>query len=79
MEDEVIEAMRPQAPGADAWELNNLSSPHRVANLDAALGPNQVRYQAQFYDALNDEYIDISVNYDPDTNIFGTIKFASGK
>jgi hypothetical protein len=64
---------------ADALALEDLSAPHKVANLDPALGPNQVRYQATFRNELTGEVIDVSINYDPTTGQFGTIKPASGK
>jgi hypothetical protein len=47
-------------------------------NLDPTIGPTQVRYQASFWDPINEEYIDISANYDPATGKFGIIKFAGG-
>lgn len=61
---------------AEAMSLRDISAPHQVANLDPALGPNQVRYQARF---VNEEVIDVSINYDPTTGQFGTIKPASGQ
>ncbi len=70
--------MRNRIPTSDAWEIMDLSSARKVANLDPNLGPNQVRYQARFLDHVSDEYIDISINFDPDTGLFGIIKEASG-
>ena len=75
----VIDAMSLQMPASDVLEITKLGSPHKVANLDPALGPKQVRYQARFFDHLNEEFLDISINYDPETGLFGTIKPASGK
>jgi hypothetical protein len=71
--------MNRQFPTSEAWELQSLGKPHAVSSLDANLGPNQVRYQARFYDHVDDSYIDISINYDPTTCEFGIIKPASGK
>lgn len=59
--------------------LEDLSSPHEVANLDPNLGPNQVRYQATFVNEVTGETIDVSINYDPTTGQFGIIKPASGR
>ena len=64
---------------SDAESLTDLSSPHQVANPDTALGPGQVRYQATSTNDVTGETKDWSVNYDPDTGNFGTIKPASGK
>jgi hypothetical protein len=51
-----------------------------MANPDPTpLGPNQVRYQATMLNEVTGETSDWSVNYDPDTGNFGTIKPASGK
>jgi len=59
--------------------LVDLEGPKAIANPDPLLGPNQVRYQAQFVNEFTGEVIDVSVNYDPTTGQFGTIKPASGK
>jgi len=64
---------------ADAMTLVDLEGPKAYANPDPLLGPNQVRYQAQFVNEFTGEVIDVSVNYDPTTGQFGTIKPASGK
>jgi hypothetical protein len=64
---------------ADAMTLVDLEGPKACANPDPLLGPNQVRYQAQFVNEFTGEVIDVSVNYDPTTGQFGTIKPASGK
>ena len=64
---------------ADAMTLVDLEGPKAIANPDPLLGPNQVRYQAQFVNEFTGEVIDVSVNYDPTTGQFGTIKPASGK
>lgn len=53
--------------------------PHKLANPDPNLGPSAVRYQARFFDPINEEYFHISVNYDPVNGYFGIIKLASGK
>ena len=81
LERSVIEEMSERAGGetAEAWELQQVSGPHKIANPDPNLGPDQVRLQAQFWDTFNEETVDISVNYDPTTNQFGIIKFASGQ
>ncbi len=64
---------------ADAMSLQDISPPHQVANLDPALGPNQVRYQATFVNEVTGEIVEVSINYDPTTGQFGMIKPASGK
>lgn len=64
---------------ADAMTLVDLEGPKAIANLDPLLGPNQVRYQAQFVNEFTGEVIDVSINYYPTTGQFGTIKPASGK
>jgi Pretoxin HINT domain len=81
VEEAVIEEMqtRPGGETAEAWDLTNLEGPHKMANLDPNLGPNQVRYQATFLDTFTGERVHISINYDVDTGQFGIIKFASGK
>jgi Pretoxin HINT domain len=81
VEEAVIEEMqtRPGGETAEAWELTKLEGPHKMANPDPNLGPNQVRYQATFRDTFTGERVQISINYDVDTGQFGIIKFASGK
>ncbi len=81
LEQAVVEAMmdRPGYEYAETWELVDLSKPHRIANPGPNLGPGQVRYQATFADPINGEHVNISVNYDPDTGLFGIIKEAGGK
>lgn len=64
---------------SDAMSLQDISGPHQVANLDPALGNNQIRYQATFRNEMTGEVIDVSFNYDPTTGQFGTIKPASGR
>ncbi|QDU60276.1 tRNA(Glu)-specific nuclease WapA precursor [Planctomycetes bacterium Pan216] len=64
---------------AEAMSLRKLEGPHKMANPDSALGPNQVRYQATFKNEFTGESIKVSVNYDPATGLFGTIKPSSGK
>jgi hypothetical protein len=59
--------------------MEKISRAHDVAKPDPNLGPNQVRYQAQFVDDASGEVYNISINYDPDTGLFGIIKEASGK
>jgi hypothetical protein len=61
------------------WSLQKLSKQHKMANPDPSLGPNQVRYQAEFVDDATGEVYQVSVNFDPDTGLFGIIKMASGK
>jgi uncharacterized membrane protein YgcG len=79
---EVIDEMNLSRGGeyAETWELVNLEGPHAMATEDPALlnAPNAVRYQATFRD-FTGKIEEISVNYDPATNRFGTIKRASGK
>jgi hypothetical protein len=62
---------------SDAMSLEHIEGPHQVANLDPALGPNQVRYQTTFLNEATGERINISVNFDPTTGQFGTIKPSS--
>jgi RHS repeat-associated protein len=64
---------------SDANYVEDLGSPHKVANLDPKLGPNQVRYQCSVVNDMTGETTNWSVNYDPDTGNFGTIKPASGR
>ncbi len=64
---------------SDAMSLQDLSAPHEVANRDPALGSDQVRYQATFVNEVTGETIEVSINYDPTTGRFGTIKPASGR
>jgi hypothetical protein len=81
LEQEVIDAMKDRRgyEYAETWELVDLSRPHHIANPDPNLGPGQVRYQATFADPINGDRINISVNYDPDAELFGIIKEAGGK
>jgi hypothetical protein len=81
LEEAVIEEMRHRLGGetAEAWELIDLQGPFTIANRDSNLGSHQVRYQARFFDTFAATSVDISVNYDPDTGLFGIIKFASGR
>ncbi len=80
VEEAVIEelASRWQDPSVESWELIDLIGPHQMTNLESTIGPNQVRYQARFQD-YNDNFYDISVNYDVETGNFGIIKPASGR
>ena len=79
--------MNPDLPGwaargditAEAMSLKSISKPHKIANPDPHLGPNQVRYQARFVNEVTGEIIDASINFDLDTGLFGIIKPASGK
>jgi len=66
-------------PTAEAMRLVDLEGPKAIANPDPLLGPNQVRYQARFVNEFTGEVIDVSVNFDPTTGQFGTIKQASVK
>ena len=77
----VIEEMKLRRGGetAEAWELRKIQGPYRMANPDPNLGPTQVRYQVRFYDTFNETLVDISVNYDVESGLFGIIKFASGR
>jgi len=82
VEKAVIDEMkdRPGGEYAETWELQNLDGPKAMSdNLDPQLGPDQVRYQATFKDGMTGKPVKISINYDPDTGQFGTIKLASGK
>lgn len=80
IQEAVINEMKERRGGeaAESWELASLEGPRKMANPEPGLGPNQVRYQAAFKDYKEDT-IEISVNYDPDTGLFGIIKFASGR
>lgn len=64
---------------ADAMTVTNIDGPHKVANIDPALGKDHERYQVTVHNEATDEMIDVSVNFDPTTGTFGTIKPASGK
>lgn len=81
LEEAVIEEMQHRLGGetAEAWELIDLQGPYTIARQDPNLGPYQVRYQARFFDTFAATSVDISVNYDPDTGLFGIIKFAGGR
>jgi hypothetical protein len=76
-ESEVVERMKGQLPTAEAWELQSLSKPQAMSELDELIGTNQKRYYARFYDHFNQSYINISINYDPITGEFGVIKPSS--
>jgi len=79
---EVISEMsiRPGGEYAETWEFVDLEGPHALAQEDPLLlnSPHARRYQARFRD-FTGKIEEISVNYDPDTDRFGTIKPASGK
>ena len=81
VEKAVIEEMRDRTGGefAESWELRSLEGPKSMSdNLDPTIGESQVRYQASFWDSMNEELLDISVNFDPATGQFGIIKFSGG-
>jgi hypothetical protein len=63
---------------SESMSLQELEGPHQVASLDPALGPGQVRYQATVLNEATGETVEVSVNFDPTTGQFGTIKPASG-
>ena len=65
-------------PGHADLTLVDLGKPHAMANPEAGLGANQVRYQATFRRADGSTF-NVSVNFDLETGLFGTIKPASGK
>ena len=50
-----------------------------MTNSDPTLGPNQVRYNVNMLNEVEDELTNFSVNYDPDTGSFGIIKESSGR
>jgi RHS repeat-associated protein len=58
--------------------VGDIGRPKAIANPDPALGRGQVRYQVRFADEFG-KITNYSVNYDPATGIFGTIKPASGR
>jgi hypothetical protein len=79
---QVIETMHDVRGGeyAETWELVYLEGPKKMTEVDPQLqnSPTARRYQARFRD-FEGKIIEISVNYDLDTDRFGTIKWASGK
>ena len=64
-------------PTAEAMWLQKISAPRQYANPDPALGPDQVRFQTVFKNGVTGEISNVSVNYDPTTGQFGTIKPSS--
>ena len=56
---------------------NIVGGPDSIANLDPELGPSQVRYYVNFSDEFG-SVTTYSLNYDPETGEFGTIKPSSG-
>jgi hypothetical protein len=63
---------------SDNWQLQNLDGPFKFDTPDPALPPDQgVRYQARFT-RPDGSTIDVSVNYNPLADHFGTIKESSG-
>ena len=64
--------------GLETWQLEALEGPINFATADALLKPGRgVRYQAR-YRRSDGSTIDVSVNYDPVDDHFGTIKESSG-
>jgi hypothetical protein len=69
---------RPNTDFMETWELTGVDGPQAMSsNQDPQLGPNQQRYYAHFKETMTGLDRHVSVNYDPDTGQFGTIKFSS--
>jgi hypothetical protein len=65
--------------GVENWEMTDITGPFKLDVEDPQLKPGRgVRYQTTFQKP-DGSTIDVSVNYDPVDNHFGTIKESSGK
>ncbi|PSL51973.1 hypothetical protein B0I31_11649 [Saccharothrix carnea] len=62
----------------ETWERTGVDGPHEMSdNLDDQLGPNQKRFYVHFTEEFTGLDRHVSVNWDPDTGLYGTIKFSS--
>lgn len=69
---------RPDTDFMESWERTGVDGPHEMSdNLDDQLGPNQKRFYVHFKEEFTGLDRHVSVNWDPDTGLYGTIKFSS--
>ncbi|MFI9815854.1 hypothetical protein [Saccharothrix variisporea] len=69
---------RPDTDFMETWERTGVDGPHEMSdNLDPQLGPDQKRYYVHFKEEFTGLDRHVSVNWDPDTGQYGTIKFSS--
>jgi hypothetical protein len=61
----------------ETYETGEVTVPTKIANPDPMLGPDQVRYNVDMHNPVHGTTTNYSVNYDPTTGQFGTIKPSS--